>query len=137
MLTLFQLLLLGLVFFIILSALRVDLITGYFGLWTVCKDLPQGRSFCGLNVTAFNLTSKFQFQFNTFKMCKSLKVFYLCIAAWTFIAGVLAVVGVLSVGIASLVGVCLLLMLKTQERVCIPYRPGVVARLVLSILSGK
>ena len=31
--------------------------TGYFGLWTVCKDLPQGRSFCGQNVTAFRLPS--------------------------------------------------------------------------------
>lgn len=34
-----------------------DLVSGYFGLWTICKDLPQGRSFCGLNVTAFNLSS--------------------------------------------------------------------------------
>ena len=38
-----------------------DLITGYFGLWTVCKDLSSGRSFCGLNVTAFHLTSNFHF----------------------------------------------------------------------------
>ena len=65
-----------------------------------------------------------------------MKTILLFLSAWTFIAGMLAVVGVISVGIASLVGVCLLLMLKTQERVCIPYRPGVVARLVLSILSG-
>lgn len=38
-----------------------DLITGYFGLWTVCKDLSSQRSFCGLNVTAFHLTSNFHF----------------------------------------------------------------------------
>jgi hypothetical protein len=59
--------------------------------------------------------------------------FYL---AWTFIAGVIAVVSVISLGLAALLGVCLLLMLKTQERVCLPYRPAVVARLVLSALAG-
>nr|CAH0099833.1 unnamed protein product [Daphnia galeata] len=89
-----------------------DLVTGYFGLWTICKDLPQGRSFCGLNITAFNLST------------------------WTFIAGVIAVVSVISLGLAALLGVCLLLMLKTQERVCLPYRPAVVARLVLSALAA-
>ncbi|XP_057366802.1 uncharacterized protein LOC130687645 [Daphnia carinata] len=89
-----------------------DLVTGYFGLWTICKDLPQGRSFCGLNITAFNLST------------------------WTFIAGVVAVVSVIAIGLAALLGVCLLLMLKTQERVCLPYRPAVVARLVLSALAA-
>jgi len=57
-------------------------------------------------------------------------------SAWTFIAGVIAVVSVISLGLAALLGVCLLLMLKTQERVCLPYRPAVVARLVLSALAG-
>ncbi len=58
------------------------------------------------------------------------------LSAWTFIAGVIAVVSVISLGLAALLGVCLLLMLKTQERVCLPYRPAVVARLVLSALAG-
>jgi hypothetical protein len=57
--------------------------------------------------------------------------------AWSFIAGVIAVVGVVSLGVASVVGVCLLLMLKSQERVCLPYRPSVVMRLVLCTVSGK
>lgn len=60
----------------------------------------------------------------------------MCVA-WTFIAGVVAVVSVIAIGLAALLGVCLLLMLKTQERVCLPYRPAVVARLVLSALAGK
>lgn len=58
-------------------------------------------------------------------------------AAWTYIAGVIAVVSVLSLGVASVLGVCLVLMLKTKERVCLPYRPAVAARLVLSALAGK
>ena len=45
--------------------------------------------------------------------------------------------GVVSVGVASIVGILLLLMLKSQERVCLPYRPSVVLRLVLSIFSGN
>jgi len=48
---------------------------------------------------------------------------------------VIAVVGVVSLGVASVVGVCLLLMLKSQERVCLPYRPSVVMRLVLCTVS--
>lgn len=50
--------------------LVVGLVTGYFGLWTVCQDLPQGRSFCGLYVTALRLTSmsvtEFSFSFSKF-----------------------------------------------------------------------
>jgi hypothetical protein len=111
-----------------------DLVTGYFGLWTICKDLPQGRSFCGLNITAFNLSSKMLMPMLDFRCSHSHRLIVL--SAWTFIAGVIAVVSVISLGLAALLGVCLLLMLKTQERVCLPYRPAVVARLVLSALAG-
>lgn len=88
-----------------------DRVTGYFGLWTVCKDLAQGRSFCGLNITAFNLST------------------------YTFIAGVIAIASVIAVGAATLIGVCLLMMIKTGERVCLPYRPSVVTRLVLAVVA--
>ena len=115
-----------------------DLVTGYFGLWTICKDLPQGRSFCGLNITAFNLSSMSRLKsFSSFNSCLIGSLFFSFFSpAWTFIAGVIAVVSVISLGLAALLGVCLLLMLKTQERVCLPYRPAVVARLVLSALAG-
>ena len=114
-----------------------DLVTGYFGLWTICKDLPQGRSFCGLNITAFNLSSMSRLKsFSVLTLVSSGLYSFPFPPAWTFIAGVIAVVSVISLGLAALLGVCLLLMLKTQERVCLPYRPAVVARLVLSALAG-
>ncbi|XP_068623101.1 uncharacterized protein [Battus philenor] len=84
---------------------------GYYGPWRVCKKLLYNREKCGTDVSKFRPTIA------------------------VYIAGVVAVIGVVVLGVFCILSVLQLAMISSKEKVALKYTHLVMVKLALALLA--
>ncbi|XP_049958041.1 uncharacterized protein LOC126474607 [Schistocerca serialis cubense] len=96
-----------------LPAPRRDILRegGYFGPWQTCKELQYNREICGKDVSRFHPVDAVYF------------------------AGVVAAIGVASLGVFCVMSVLQMAMVASKDQICMPYSALVIAKLALALLA--